>query len=175
MIPLWRVAKRRHPPFTGEGGLYVAGRWHERGVRIVYTAGTKALSVLEFLAHLTPGSVPAEATWWWLDLDASLTPVETVDTARLPARWKGVRHLQATRTLGTRWIREGRSPVLRVPSVHVPGEFNYLVNPLHALAAPLLATAGGPEDFTINPRILAATWTALSPRRRRRKGKGRGA
>ncbi len=26
MIRLWRVAKRRYPPFSGEGGLYVAGR-----------------------------------------------------------------------------------------------------------------------------------------------------
>jgi RES domain-containing protein len=169
VIRLWRVAKRRHSPFTGEGGLYVAGRWHERGVRIVYTAGTKALSVLEFLAHLTPGSTPSTATWWWLDLDESQTPVETVDPASLPARWRGVRHLQATRALGTQWIREQRTPVLGVPSVHVSGEFNYLVNPLHVLVAPLLATVGGPEDFSIDRRILAATWTARSPRPRRRK------
>ena len=169
MTRLWRVAKRRYPPFTGDGGLHVAGRWHERGVRIVYTAGTKALSILEFLAHLTPGSTPAVATWWWLDLDESRTLVETVDPGSLPPRWKGVRHLQATRTLGTQWIREGRTPVLRVPSVHVPGEFNYLVNPVHPLAAPLLATAGGPEEFSIDQRILAATWTAVSPRRRVRR------
>jgi len=163
------VAKRRYPPFSGEGGLYVAGRWHERGVRIVYTAGTKALSILEFLAHLTPGSTPAAATWWWLDLDESQTPVERVEVADLPSRWSGVRHLKATRAIGTRWVREERTPVLRVPSVHVPGEWNYLLNPLHADAASLLATAGGPEDFAIDKRILTATWTAVSPRGVRRK------
>ncbi len=172
MTRLWRVAKRRYPPFTGEGGLYVAGRWHERGVRIVYTAGTKALSVLEFLAHLTPGSTPASATWWWLDLEPSATPVETVDASGLPPRWKDVRHLRATRALGTGWIREARTPVLRVPSVHVPGEFNYLVNPGHPLAAPLLATAGGPEDFTLDPRIFAASWiTAPRTPGKRRRGR----
>lgn len=168
MIRLWRVAKRRYPPFTGEGGLFVAGRWHERGVRIVYTAGTKALSVLEFLAHVTPGSTPASATWWWLDLDPSLTPFEAVDPSRLPPRWKGVRHLQATRRLGTEWIREARTPVLGVPSVHVPGEFNYLVNPAHALAGPLLSSAGGPEGFTLDPRIFAASWSSSPPKKRKR-------
>ena len=105
------------------------------------------------------------ATWWWLELDESRTPVETVDPASLPPRWKGVRHLQATRALGTRWIREGRTPVLRVPSVHVPGEFNYLVNPLHALAARLLATAGGPEEFSIDQRILGDVAVAKPPSR----------
>ena len=172
MIRLWRVAKRRYPPFTGEGGLSVSGRWHERGVRIVYTAGTKALSVLEFLAHLTPGSTPASATWWWLDLDPSVTPVETVEPASLPPRWNGVRHLRATRALGTEWISEARTPILRVPSVHVPGEFNYLLNPGHLLAVPLLARAGGPEDFTLDPRILAASWTAAPrPAGKRRRGR----
>jgi RES domain-containing protein len=172
VIRLWRLANRRHPPFTGEGGLHVAGRWHERGVRIVYTAGTKALSVIEFLAHLTPGSTPSGATWWWLDLDQSRTPVETVAAGSLPARWKGVRHLQATRALGTRWIREQRTPVLVVPSVHVPGEFNYLLNPLHPLAAPLLATVGGPEVLSLDPRILSGAW-AGRPRRLRRRRKVR--
>jgi RES domain-containing protein len=32
---------------------------------------------------------------------------------------------------GTKWIREQRSLVLRVPSVVVPYEFNLLLNPLH--------------------------------------------
>ena len=155
------MAKRRHDPFSGEGGILVAGRWHERGVRIVYTVGSKALGVLEYLAHLTPGSTPFAAAWWWLDLDESRTEVEAVDPSGLPARWNGVRHASATRALGTRWIRECRTAVLRVPSVHVAGEWNYLINPLHPSAAELLATAGGPEDFTVDGRILAAGWTAI--------------
>jgi len=101
----------------GEGGILVAGRWHERGVRIVYTVGSKALGVLEYLAHLTTGSTPFAAAWWWLDLDEARTEVEAVDPKGLPARWNGVRHASATRALGTRWIRERRTEVRVAPSV----------------------------------------------------------
>jgi RES domain-containing protein len=33
--------------------------------------------------------------------------------------------------LGDEWVREGRSAVLRVPSVVVPHEPNYVLNPAH--------------------------------------------
>jgi RES domain-containing protein len=138
-------------------------------VRVIYTVGSKALGVLEFLAHLTPGSADLSVAWWWLDLDESRTKIEVVDPSSLPKRWNGVRHAAATRSIGTRWLIEGLTPVLRVPSVHVPGEWNYLVNPLHLSAVELVATAGGPEDFTVDGRILAAGWTAVPQRRIPRK------
>ena len=147
----------------------MSGRWHERGFLVVYTVGSKALGVLEFLAHLTPGSAPVGAAWWWLDLDEARVAVESVEPKALPARWNDVRHLPSTRELGTRWLRERRTPVLRVPSVHVPGESNFLVNPVHPDAAPLLATAGGPEAFTVDRRILSALWKPVPRPRVRRK------
>jgi RES domain-containing protein len=141
-------------------------------VRVVYTVASKALGVLEFLAHLTPGSVDLLAAWWWLDLDESRTKIEVVDPGPLPRRWNGVRHAAVTRSIGTRWLIEGRTPVLRVPSVHVPGEWNYLINPVHPDAQVLLASAGGPEEFKVDHRILAAAWIkAPRPRRRRRSGR----
>jgi RES domain-containing protein len=137
-------------------------------VRVIYTVGSKALGVLEFLAHLTPGSADLSAAWWWLDLDESRTKVEVVDPSSLPKRWNGVRHAAATRSIGTRWLIERRTAVLRVPSVHVPGEWNYLVNPVHADAPPLLASTGGPEEFKVDRRILAAAWVTPSRPRGRR-------
>jgi RES domain-containing protein len=142
-------------------------------VRVIYTVGSKALGVLEFLAHLTPGSADVSAAWWWLELDVSRTKLEVVDPNSLPRRWNGVRHAAATRSIGTRWLIEGRTAVLRVPSVHVPGEWNYLVNPVHPDAQVLLASAGGPEEFKVDRRILAAAWIQAPRPRRRRRGRQR--
>lgn len=161
VLRLWRVCKRRYPPFSGDGGLFVSGRWHTRGVRIVYTVGAKALGVLEFLAHLPAKERPAGSAWWWLDLDPAV-PVEIIDPASLPRGWDAPKHSRATRELGTQWIRSRRTPVLRVPSVHVPGEWNYLINPEHPLTATILSTAGGPEPFTVDRRLLKAGWTEPS-------------
>ncbi|WP_423912482.1 RES family NAD+ phosphorylase [Caballeronia sp.] len=46
----------------------------------------------------------------------------------------------------TRWIEEGRSAVLIVPSVVARAEFNALVNPVHPDAKHLLITEPQPVD-----------------------------
>ncbi|MDB6167136.1 MAG: hypothetical protein JWQ83_2276, partial [Lacunisphaera sp.] len=40
---------------------------------------------------------------------------------------------------------------LRVPSVVVPGEFNYLLNPAHPKFAKI--KVGKPETFSFDPRL----------------------
>jgi len=47
----------------------------------------------------------------------------------LPSDWR--MDPAATAQIGSRWIRGGNSPVLRVPSVIVPREWNYLISPIH--------------------------------------------
>lgn len=99
--------------------------------------------------------------WWWLDLDPSI-PVETVEPASLPRGWDAPKHSRATQELGTQWIRSRRTAVLRVPSVHVSGEWNYLLNPEHPLTSTILTTTGGPEPFTVDRRLLKAGWAGHS-------------
>ena len=44
---IWRIcaAKYQDSAFSGVGGLYVPGRWHFQGHRIIYTAESLALRV----------------------------------------------------------------------------------------------------------------------------------
>jgi RES domain-containing protein len=46
-----------------------------------------------------------------------------------------------TQPIGDRWLREGRSLLLQVPSVLVPETWNVLVNPQHGEANRLKITA----------------------------------
>jgi len=46
-----RIVRRRYADLSGSGGLYTPGRWHEQGVRIIYTATSIALAALEFALH----------------------------------------------------------------------------------------------------------------------------
>jgi RES domain-containing protein len=36
-----------------------------------------------------------------------------------------------TQSIGDEWIKEGKTPVLKVPSAIVPGDSNFLLNPAH--------------------------------------------
>lgn len=53
MIVATRLCRLEHAAFDGSGGLYRSGRWHERGYRVVYAAGSEALAALELLVHLS--------------------------------------------------------------------------------------------------------------------------
>ena len=72
-------------------------------------------------------------------------------TDRLPEDWRLLPAPLSTRELGSHWVAESRSVVLRVPSIVVDGEFNYLVNPRHPDFARL--KIGEPQPFSFDPRL----------------------
>jgi RES domain-containing protein len=54
------------------------------------------------------------------------------------------------RGLGTRWIKEKTSAVLRVPSVVVPRESNFVLNPEHPDFASIAVDAPLPFQFDLH-------------------------
>ena len=78
--------------------------------------------------------------------------VENLDDALLPANWQRFPGPDATRAIGDIWLREARSAVLAVPSVIVPGEHNYLLNPSHPGFRKIVVSA--PEPFAFDSRLL---------------------
>ena len=54
-----------------------------------------------------------------------------MQSASLPPDWNAMPFGQETVRLGTAWARARRTLLLRVPSVMVPEEYNWLINPLH--------------------------------------------
>jgi RES domain-containing protein len=54
MPQVFRICKTKYAAtsFDGESAFRFGGRWNTRGTRIIYTAGSLALAVLEMLVHL---------------------------------------------------------------------------------------------------------------------------
>jgi RES domain-containing protein len=95
---------------------------------MLYCGATASLCALEVLAHsasLPAGMVVAQAR-----IPNSLT-IQTIDESDLPRGWSGPVPSKKTQDLGTEWISSGATAVLSVPSVVVPSERNYLLNPAH--------------------------------------------
>ncbi|PZW47107.1 RES domain-containing protein [Humitalea rosea] len=122
MIGAWRLCRAPYADLTGAGALAWGGRWNSPGRAVVYAADHPALAVLEVRVHLDlpPELIPAD----YVLLRLSLPKAETIPS--LP---------EDPRALGDAWLAEGRSPVLRVPSVIVPGAWTLLLNPRHPQAA----------------------------------------
>lgn len=148
----WRIVAAKHvaTAFSGEGARRYGGRWNSKGTRLVYTAATPSLAVLEMLVHLDAHEVLRSYRLCELWFPGRI--VEQVDVVRLPRKWRTDPPSAASRRIGNAWAREARSAVLRVPSVLVEGEWNYLLNPAHPDYKRI--TIGKPVPFQFDPRLI---------------------
>ena len=57
--------------------------------------------------------------------------VEDLSNTRLPKNWRQDPAPAFLQTIGDNWVAQGNSVILRLPSVLIGRESNYLLNPLH--------------------------------------------
>lgn len=121
---LWRISN--FADLSGEGGLLIEGRWHFRGTPIVYCTDHPSTALLEILVHATRHTVPD---------DYQLLEIEAPDDIEaffppIPTNWE--QDITQTRRIGARFIADGISSLMNVPSVIMPKARNLLLNPSHA-------------------------------------------
>lgn len=152
MIRAWRIVKARHAgdAFLGEGARLAGGRWNNRGTAVVYASDSLALAALELFIHLGKARFALSFVSFRIEIPDDVR-VESIPVEELPANWRDEPPPDATKDLGTRWPKAGTSVVLRVPSVLVPEEFNFLLNPSHPEFRDI--RIGSPEPFTFDPRM----------------------
>lgn len=149
-MKVFRLANRKFAnDFSGKGAELNGGRWNNVGTPIIYTSESRALCFAELLAHLqTPNWIPDEFILITIELPANFSILE-IGLASLPAGWKNSPDDHIPRKIGDDFIRTGTQEVLKVPSVIVPNEFNFLINP--KFSSKLTAWA---EPFPIDERFL---------------------
>lgn len=149
---VWRLCREAYAedPLGGRGGLFVSGRWHSRGRRVVYTAGSLALAALELLVHVDADLLPSDLVRLEIDVPDDLG-VSRIGVDELPKSWRAYPAPAALRKCGDRWLREASTPVLEVPSAVVPEESNWVLNPEHADARRIRVASI--RAFTLDPRL----------------------
>ncbi len=107
--------------------------------------------MLEMLVHLDP-TLFGERTL--LELEVPETSVASVSEQTLLQLLRNAladEAEEATRRYGSAWANERRSLVLEVPSLVMPIERNYLLNPLHPEMAAVRVLRR--ELVTLDPRL----------------------
>jgi RES domain-containing protein len=138
--------------FDGEGARRQAGRWNSEGTPVVYAAATVSLAALELLVHADVEDMPSGYVTIPVDIPKSLR-IESIELAALPAQWRGCApYPRQCQLLGDAWVASKRTVVLTVPSVVVPMERNYLLNPAHPDFRKL--AIGKPEKFAFDERLI---------------------
>ncbi|MGE0315845.1 MAG: RES family NAD+ phosphorylase [Lautropia sp.] len=140
---VWRIAAAAREyaaaDLSGTGSARSPGRWNEMGVAMVYCAENRSLAMLETLAHVPGAGLPQNRYLVAVDIpDAIWTAREVLEQDRADDEvptWDSLPAAGISSMFGAKWIREGRSAVLCVPSVIVPEEHCVLVNPVWVGAA----------------------------------------
>jgi RES domain-containing protein len=150
VLQAWRLTKTRYlaAAWDGEGARRAGGRWNSVGTAVVYTSATLSLALAETLVHLPGGVLPAYTAIPVRFEEALVSVLEEKD---VPADWTKSPPPASTQAIGDAWVSSKRTAVLRVPSVVVPVEFNYLLNPAHPDFR--RAAIGAPVPFPFDPRL----------------------
>ena len=147
-LTLYRIADRRYPLFSGHTAAQVGFRWNPRGIQINYAGVTYAGAMLEKLAHTGTGRMPKHQVLITNSVPAGVR-VEELD----PALHPGWRRYAVSQRIGRKWVEQGKSAVLLVPSIIYEGH-NALINLAHPDAARL--TVSNPRQVRWDKRLFSA-------------------
>ncbi len=147
-LTILRLVKARYAdrPLNGEGARRFGGRWNTRGTPMVYLGGSLSLAALEVFVHLSSDDDRLSLVAIPILVPENVA-VETSALGRLPADWREGPPPNSCKRLGSEWATAGRTALLCVPSVIVPEEHNYLLNPSHPDAAGLQVGNARPFGF----------------------------
>ena len=132
-MEVYRIAQAKYADdLSGNGARLYGGRWNSEGNFALYTSSSRSLALLETLAH-TPAKLLQVKEYILITLFLpDLINIIQVDYKKLPAGWDDTEIKLFTQKTGDDFLAAQKGLVLKVPSVSVPEEMNFMINPLHA-------------------------------------------
>jgi RES domain-containing protein len=120
-------------------------------VAAVYLAQSQSLAALEILVHADSPQLLEHYVAIPVSIDSNL--IARIDVSSLPKNWAAYPPPKRVRAIGDDWVAADTSAVLQVPSVIVPVENNFLLNPRHPDFPKL--RIGKPVSFNFDPRLTS--------------------
>jgi RES domain-containing protein len=122
-------------------------RWNSLNTYLVYTAESRALAMLEVSVHLDLSEdLPVDRYFVEIEIPDDITILE-IKTDDLPDGWDSKPPILETQFIGDDFVNEKNAAVLKVPSIIVQQEFNYLINPNHPDSEKLSVISVSPLKF----------------------------
>ena len=127
---VYRISSRKYADdLTGEGARLHGGRWNHKLTPCLYTAATRALAVLEYSVNVNIDDIPRALCITSIEIPD--TSILLLEQAHLPGDWRYAPAPPTAKDFGTTLLKQNQYLAIQIPSVVIPEEFNYLINPLH--------------------------------------------
>lgn len=145
---VYRICKTQYADdLKGTGSKLFGGRWNHIDSSCIYTAESRALSILEYAVNVNIDFIPRALSLCTFEIDRG--QIHTVKEEELPGNWRDTPAPKSTKDFGTELLHLNH-PIIRIPSIIIPQEFNYILNPQVSNPAFKLVEI---KDFVFDLRI----------------------
>jgi RES domain-containing protein len=118
---------------------------------MIYTASSRSLAALEIVIHTSNTDLLTQYVILSIEFpDRFVTSIKQSD---LPGDWRDSPAPSRLQEIGDDWLSNMKSAVLAVPSIIIPEEKNYLLNPAHGDFSTLRLT--NPQKFEFDSRLAS--------------------
>lgn len=132
-----------------------ASRWNKDNQFVVYTSASRSLATLENVVHLNSIQPSFIYKTMVISLNDDQSLFKVIDEDELPAGWRSVQSYAACQDIGSDWYAKNESLILKVPSVIIPREFNYIINIRHPFFDAQNVSLTRNEDYFWDERFLS--------------------
>ncbi|MEE9372291.1 MAG: RES family NAD+ phosphorylase [Saprospiraceae bacterium] len=127
---VFRISRSKYiEDLSGYGAKIYGGRWNRPGVPVLYTSQARSLAMLELIVHFTSKEAfrrQYKFACLWIDPKFIVDVEEDIHSVDL--RLPNNEHLWK---ITDKFFIDKKELCIKVPSVLIPNEFNYLINPIH--------------------------------------------
>ncbi|HZJ21185.1 MAG TPA: RES family NAD+ phosphorylase [Pricia sp.] len=141
-MTIYRVSKDKwKDDLSGGGGLKSEGRWHYKGIPIIYASESKAVAKKEKQRGPAGKIIPDGYVYVAYEIPDDLEILELTreDLKEIPWDMTPYKNGVAQR-IGELLLEEGKYAVIKVPSVVDDKAYNYIINPNHPDASRITIT-----------------------------------
>lgn len=126
-MKVYRLTKTMYSnDLAGTGTKLFGGRWNHKDIACIYTAESRALAVLEYSVNTNIDYIPRALSMCVFEIDEN--QIQTIEELELPGNWRETPAPRATKDFGSERLEKGIL-ILRIPSLVIPDEYNYILNP----------------------------------------------
>lgn len=126
---VYNIRKERYAHSLRASGS--ANRWNKTDEYIIYAGSSRALAILELTAHRAFIRIDESYRLMVIELKISEKDIQTIEVNNLPENWKSVEVCGILQSIGSKWYRTMQTLILKVPSLLIPKEYNFLINTQH--------------------------------------------
>jgi RES domain-containing protein len=149
-MELFRIAHKKYAGSLTSSGA--ANRWNVSGQYVIYAGASRSLSTLELVVHRSSINPIGTYKVMLISVADDDRLVSQIQIGDLPSDWRTMAAYPILQQVGGDWYNSKETLLLKIPSVVIIQEYNYLINTKHPDFLKLVKLVRT-EDYFFDPRL----------------------